>query len=148
MTNMQAISVALGFALLMGTTAADEPPTPAGPPQPQILAGHWQCGVAESSRTGYQCNVISFQPAFGGTPRVFLSLSRLDLTASGTTVLASVEARVEKVSWNSFQPEVDATGWTDSSRSRHVEVHESGNWGGTWIAIGPPQRAPSSVHEH
>ena len=40
MTNMKAISVALGFALLMGTTAADET---------QILAGQWQCGTAKDS---------------------------------------------------------------------------------------------------
>jgi hypothetical protein len=146
MSNMKAISVALGLALLMGTTGAQEPPPAATPAQPQILAGHWQCGIAQNSRTGYQCGVISFSPAFGGTPRVFLSLGRLDLTSAGTTVLASVEARVERVSWNSFQPEVDATGWTDNSRTKHVEVHESGNWGGTWIAIGPPPRMPSAEH--
>ena len=129
MTNMKAISVALGFALLMGTTAADET---------QILAGQWQCGTAKDSRTGYQCDVIRFQPAFSGTPRVFLSLSKLDLTGSGTTVLESIAARVAKVSWNSFQPEVDATGWTDSNRSKHIEAHQSGNWAGTWIAVGTP----------
>jgi hypothetical protein len=132
MTNVKAISVALGFALLMGTTVADET---------QILAGQWQCGTAENSRTGYQCEVISFQPAFGGTPKVYLSLSRLDLTGSGTVVLESIAARVAKASWNSFQPEVNATGWTDSSRSKHIEVHQSGNWAGTWIAVGPAQRA-------
>jgi len=131
MTNMKAISVALGFALLMGTTVADET---------QILAGHWQCGTAKNSRTGYQCDVISFQPAFGGTPQVFLSLSKLDLTGSGTIVLESIATRVDQVSWNSFQPRVDATGWTDNSRSKHIEVHQSGNWAGTWIAIGPPPR--------
>jgi hypothetical protein len=85
--------------------------------------------------------VIRFQPAFGGTPQVFLSLSKLDLTGSGTTVLESIDARVAKVSWNSFQPEVNATGWTDNSRSKHIEVHQSGNWAGTWIAVGPPQSA-------
>jgi len=131
MRYINAISLALGFTLLMGTTAADEQ---------QILAGQWQCGTAKNSRTGYQCDVISFQPAFGGTPRVFLSLSKLDLTGSGTVVLESIATRVSKVSWNSFQPEVDATGWTDNSRSKHIEVHQSGNWAGTWIAVGPPQR--------
>ena len=130
MINVKAISVALGFALLMGTTVADET---------QILGGSWQCGIAKNSRTGYQCDVISFQPAFAGTPRVFLSLSKLDLTGSGTVVLESIAARVAKVSWSSFQPEVDATGWADSSRTKHVEVHQSGNWAGTWIAVGSPQ---------
>jgi len=114
----------------MGTTAADET---------QILAGNWQCGTAKNSRTGYQCAVISFQPAFAGTPRVFLSLSELDLTGSGTVVLESIAAGVAKVSWNSFQPEVNATVWTDNSRSKHIEVHQSGNWAGTWIAIGSAQ---------
>jgi hypothetical protein len=137
MTNVKAISMALGFTLLMGTTAADEP---------QILAGQWQCGTAQNSRTGYQCDVISFSPAFGGTPRVYLSLGRLDLTGGGTVVLGSVAAKVAKVSWNSFQPEVDATGWADSSRSRPVEVHQAGNWGGTWIAVGPAQRSPEPNH--
>jgi hypothetical protein len=132
MTNMKAVSLALGLALLMGTTAADET---------QILAGRWQCGTAKDSRTGYQCDVISFQPAFRGTPQVFLSLSKLDLTGSGTIVLESISARVAKASWSSFQPEVDATGWTDSSRSKHIEVHQSGNWAGTWIAVGPAQSA-------
>jgi len=132
MTNVKAISVALGFALLMRTTAADES---------QILAGQWQCGTAKDSRTGYQCEVIRFQPAFSGTPRVFLSLSKLDLTGSGTVVLESIAARVAKVSWNSFQPEVDATGWSDSSRTKHVEVHQSGSWGGTWIAVGAPAQS-------
>ena len=136
MTNVKAISVALGFALMMGTTVADET---------QILAGNWQCGTADNSRTGYQCGVISFQPAFRGTPRVYLSLSRLDLTGAGTVVLESVAARVAKVSWNSFQPEVDATGWTDNSRSKHIEVHQSGNWGGTWIAVGAAQSTPQST---
>src|SRR5215469_7070709 len=130
MTNIKAISVALGFALLMGTTAADEQ---------QILAGQWQCGTAKNSRTGYQCDVISFQPAFGGTPRVFLSLSKLDLAGAGTVVLGSIDAQVAKVSWNSFQPEVNATGWTDNSRSKKIEVHQAGNWAGTWIAVGAPQ---------
>jgi len=130
MTNMKAVSLALGLALLMGTTSADET---------QILAGHWTCGTAKNSRIGYQCDVISFQPAFGGTPKVFVSLSKLDLTGSGTIVLESIAARVAKVSWNSFQPEVDATGWTDNSRSKHIEVNQAGNWAGTWIAVGPPQ---------
>jgi hypothetical protein len=71
-----------------------------------------------------------------------LSLSKLDLTGSGTIVLESIATRVAKVSWNSFQPEVDATGWTDNSRSKHIEVHQSGNWGGTWIAVGPAQSKP------
>jgi hypothetical protein len=132
MTCVKAISVALGLSFMMGTIAADET---------QIQAGNWQCGTAKNSRTGYQCEVIRFQPAFGGTPRVFLSLSRLDLTGSGTVVLESIDARVAKVSWNSFQPEVNATGWTDNSRSKHIEVHQSGNWAGTWIAVGPPQSA-------
>ena len=52
MSNIKAISLAaLGLMLLMGTTAADET---------QILAGNWQCGTAQNSRTGYQCDVISF----------------------------------------------------------------------------------------
>src|SRR5262244_2182650 len=127
---MKAVSLALGLALLMGTTAADEP---------QILAGQWQCGTAQNSRTGYQCDVISFSPAFGGTPKVYLSLGKLDLTGGGSVLLGSVAARVAKVSWNSFQPEVDATGWSDSSRSKHIEVNQAGNWAGTWIAVGPPQ---------
>jgi len=118
----------------MGTTAAD---------QTQILAGNWQCGTAENSRTGYQCNVISFQPAFGGTPRVFLSLSKLDLAGAGTVVLGSIDAQVAKVSWNSFQPEVNATGWTDNSRSKKIEVHQAGNWAGTWIAVGSAQSTPT-----
>ena len=126
MTNMKAISTALGFALLMGTTVAEAP---------QILAGQWQCGTAKGSRTGYQCDVISFSPAFRGTPKVYLSLNKLDLTGSGTVVLGSIAARVAKVSWNSFQPEVDATGWSDSTRSKTIEVHQAGNWGGTWIAV-------------
>jgi hypothetical protein len=133
MTCVKAISVALGLSLMMGATAADET---------QIQAGNWQCGTAKNSRTGYQCDVIRFQPAFGGTPRVFLSLSRLDLTGAGTIVLESIDARVAKVSWNSFQPEVEATGWTDNSRSKHIEVHQSGNWAGTWVAVGPPQSKP------
>ncbi len=82
--------------------------------------------------------MIRFQPTFNGTPRVFLALSKLDLTGSGSVVLESIAARVAKVSWNSFQPEVDATGWADSSRSKHIEVHQSGNWAGTWIAVGAP----------
>ena len=145
MTNVKAISAALGFALLMGTTAADEPQTQT---QTQILAGHWQCGTAKNSRTGYQCDVISFSPAFSSTstPQVFVSLSKLDLTGSGTIVLESVAARVAQVSWSSFQPQVDATGWSDSSRSKPVEVHQAGNWGGTWIAVGRPQRTPGAEH--
>jgi len=139
MTNVKAISAALGFALLMGTTFAD---------QPQILVGHWQCGTAKDSRIGYQCDVISFSPAFNGTPQVFLSLSKLDLTGGGTVVLESIAARVAKVSWNSFQPEVDATGWTDSSRSKHIEVQKSGNWSGTWIAVGSPQSIPTEPSRH
>ena len=138
MTNMKAISVALGFTLVTGTLAADETQT-------QILAGNWQCGTAENSRTGYQCSVISFQPAFRGTPRVFLSLSKLDLSGSGTVVLQSIDARVAKVSWNSFQPEVNATGWTDNSRTKHIEVHQSGNWAGTWIAVGQAQPPPPTT---
>jgi hypothetical protein len=137
MTNVKAMSMALGFAFLMGTTSADET---------QILAGQWQCGTAQNSRTGYQCDVISFLPAFSGTPQVYLSLAKLDLTGGGTVVLGSVAARVAKVSWNSFQPEVDATGWSDSSRSKPVEVHQAGNWGGTWIAVGRPQRTPGAEH--
>src|SRR5215813_2509782 len=137
MTNMKAISLGLGFVLLMGTTSADET---------QILAGHWQCGTAKNSRIGYQCDVISFQPAFGGTPKVFVSLSKLDLTGAGTIVLESIAARVAKVSWNSFQPEVDATGWTDNTRSKHIEVHQAGNWGGTWIAVGAAQSTPQPNH--
>ena len=90
----------------------------------------------------YQCDVIRFQPAFSGTPQVFLSLSKLDLTGAGTIVLESIDARVAKVSWNSFQPEVNATGWTDNSRSKHIEVHQSGNWAGTWVAVGTPQGRP------
>jgi hypothetical protein len=130
MTRVTAISVALGLSFMMGTTAADET---------QIQAGNWQCGTAKNSRTGYQCEVIRFQPAFSGTPQVFLSLSKLDLTGAGTIVLESIDARVAKVSWNSFQPEVNATGWTDNSRSKHIEVHQSGNWAGTWVAVGAPQ---------
>jgi hypothetical protein len=133
MTSVKAISVALGLSFMMGTIAADET---------QMQAGTWQCGTAKNSRTGYQCDVIRFQPAFGGTPRVFLSLSRLDLTGAGTTVLESIDVRVAKVSWNSFQPEVNATGWTDNSRSKHIEVHQSGNWAGTWVAVGSPQTKP------
>lgn len=135
MTNMKAIAAALGFALMMGTIAAD---------QPQILAGHWQCGTAKNSRAGYQCDVITFSPAFSGNPQVFLSLSKLDLTGAGTVVLESVSAKVAQVSWSSFQPEVDATGWTDNTRSKHIEVHQSGNWGGTWIAVGAPQATPGA----
>ena len=130
MTRVTVISVALGLSFMMGTTAADET---------QLLAGSWQCGTAKNSRTGYQCEVIRFQPAFSGTPQVFLSLSKLDLTGAGTIVLESIDARVAKVSWNSFQPEVNATGWADNSRSKHIEVHQSGNWGGTWVAVGAPQ---------
>jgi len=137
MTNVKAISLALGLAFLMGTTGAQEP---------QILAGQWQCGTAKNSRTGYQCDVISFSPAFSGTPRVYLSLSKLDLTGSGTVVLESIAARVAKVSWSSFQPEVDATGWTDNTRSKHIEVHQAGNWGGTWIAVGAAQSTPQPNH--
>jgi hypothetical protein len=139
MTNIKAISVALGFALLMGATAADEP---------QILAGQWHCGTTQNSRTGYQCDVIRFSPAFSGTPKVYLSLSKLDLTGSGTIVLESIAARVAQVSWSSFQPEVDATGWTDSTRSKHIEVQKSGNWGGTWIAVGQPQSTPAQSTGH
>lgn len=135
MTNLKAISAALGFALMMGTTAADDQ---------QILVGHWQCGTAKNSRTGYQCDVISFSPAFSGTPKVYLTLGTLDLTGAGTIVLESISAKVAQASWSSFQPEVDATGWTDSTRSKHIEVQKSGNWGGTWIAVGAPQRTPGS----
>jgi len=142
MTNLKAISAALGCALLMGTTAADT----TAADETQILAGQWQCGTAQSSRTGYQCDVISFSPAFRGAPKVYLSLNKLDLTGSGTVVLESIAARVAKVSWSSFQPEVDATGWTDSSRTKHIEVHQAGNWGGTWIAVGTMQSTPPANH--
>ena len=90
----------------------------------------------------YQCDVIRFQPAFSGTPQVFLSLSKLDLTGAGTIVLESIDARVAKVSWNSFQPEVNATGWTDNSRSKHIEVHQSGN-----LAPGLPSGRPRAGPE-
>jgi len=46
--------------------------------------------------------------------------------------------KVAQVSWSSFQPEVVATGRSDSAQ--HVDVHQSGNWAGTWIAVGPPPR--------
>jgi hypothetical protein len=139
MTNMKAICAALVFTLLMGTATADET---------QILAGKWRCGTAKNSRTGYQCDVISFSPAFSGTPMVYLSLSKLDLTGAGTIVLESIEAKVAQASWSSFQPQVDATGWSDSSRTKHIEVHQSGNWGGTWIAVGRAQSTPGQSSNH
>lgn len=134
MTNIQALSAAIGCALLMGASAvADETSV-----QPTIQAGQWQCGTAKDSKTGYQCDAITFNPGFGGNPKVYLSLGKLDLSGSGSMVLESITLRVAQVSWSGFQPEVDATGWTDSTRSKEVDAHKLGNWGGTWVAVGPP----------
>jgi len=139
MTKIQLILAAGGLLLLTGAMAADETTNAPLANQPSIQVGQWQCGVRKSSRVGYQCDVITFRPGFGATPQVFLSLSRLDLSA-GSAVLDSVMVKVAQVSWSSFQPEVVATGRSDSTGRGHVEVHESGNWAGTWIAVGPPPR--------
>lgn len=134
MTNIPAISAAVGCALLMGApAAADETSV-----QTSIEAGQWQCGTAENSKTGYQCDVITFRPSVGGTPKVYRALSKLDLTGSGSVVLESIAVNVAQVSWSSFQPEVQVTGWTDSTRAQHADLHKSGNWAGTWIAVGLP----------
>lgn len=103
-----------------------------------VQAGQWQCGTPKNSKSGYQCDVITFSPGFGGNPRVYLSLSKLDLSGSGSVVLESFSLNVAQVSWSGFQPEVDAKGWTDGTRSKEIDAHQLGNWGGTWIAIGPP----------
>jgi hypothetical protein len=134
MISMRAISAAIGCALLMSASAVAEEPSV----QPSIQAGQWQCGTVKSSKTGYQCDVITFRPGFGGNPKVYLALSKLDLTGSGSVVLESISVHVAQVSWSSFQPEVEVTGWTDSTRTQHAELHQSGNWAGTWIAVGLP----------
>lgn len=134
MISLRAISAAIGCALLMSASAVAEEPLV----QPSIQAGQWQCGTVKSSKTGYQCDVIAFRPGFGGTPKVYLAFSKLDLTGSGSVVLESISVHVAQVSWSSFQPEVEVTGWTDSTRTQHAELHQSGNWAGTWIAVGPP----------
>jgi len=132
-TKIQAIYAAAGFTFLLGASAvADEPSVPVS-----VQAGQWQCGTTKNSKTGYQCDVITFSPGFGGNPRVYLSLSKLDLAGSGSMVLESISLNVSQLSWSSFQPEVDAKGWTDSTRSKEIDAHQLGNWGGTWIAIGP-----------
>lgn len=88
MTNIPAISAAVGCALLMGApAAADETSV-----QTSIEAGQWE----------------------------------------------SIAVNVAQVSWSSFQPEVQVTGWTDSTRAQHADLHKSGNWAGTWIAVGLP----------
>jgi len=134
MTNLRAIYSALGCAVLLSVSAAaDEPTAPTS-----IQAGQWQCGTAKNSKTGYQCDVITFSPGFGGNPQVYLALSKLDLTGSGSVVLESISVHVAQVSWSSFQPEVAVTGWTDSTRGQHADLHQSGNWAGTWVAVGPP----------
>ena len=133
MTKIQAIYAAAGFTFLLGASAvADEPSVPVS-----VQAGQWQCGTTKNSKTGYQCDVITFSPGFGGNPRVYLSLSKLDLSGSGSMVLESISLNVSQLSWSSFQPEVDAKGWTDSTRSKEIDAHQLGNWGGTWIAVGP-----------
>ena len=130
MTNIQAISAAVGCTLLMGaSTVADET---------SVQAGQWQCGAAKDSKTGYQCDVITFNPGFGGNPKVYLSLGKLDLSGSGSMVLQTISLHVAQVSWSGFQPEVEVTGWTDNTRSKEIDAHKLGNWGGTWIAVGPP----------
>jgi hypothetical protein len=126
--SAQKTAAFIGCVLLMGTTAiADET---------SVQAGQWQCG--KNSKAGYQCDVITFSPGFGGNPRVYLSLSKLDLSGSGSMVLESISLNVAQVSWSGFQPEVDAKGWTDSTRGKEIDAHQLGNWGGTWIAVGPP----------
>ena len=128
--SVQKIAAVIGCVLLFGTTAiADET---------SVQAGQWQCGIAKNSKTGFQCDVITFNPGFGGNPRVFLSLSKLDLSGSGSVVLESFSLNVAQVSWSGFQPEVEAKGWTDSTRSKEIDAHQLGTWGGTWIAVGPP----------
>jgi len=133
MTHLRAISAALGCALLTSATAvADDTSV-----QPSIQAGQWHCGTAKDSKTGYQCDVVTFNPGFGGNPKVYLSLSKLDLSESGSMVLKSFSLNVAQVSWSSFQPEVEAKGWTDSTRAKEMDAQKLGNWGGTWIAVGP-----------
>jgi hypothetical protein len=134
MISMRAIAAAIGCALLMSASAVAEEPSV----QPSIQAGQWQCGTSKDSKTGYQCDVITFSPGFGGNPKVYLSLSKMDLSGSGSMVLESISLNVAQVSWSGFQPAVDAKGWTDSTRSKEIDAHQLGNWGGTWIAIGPP----------
>jgi hypothetical protein len=134
MSKIPGISAALAVAFLMGTSSgADETST-----QTSVQAGEWQCGTTKNSKTGYQCDVITFRPGFGGNPKVYLSLSKLDLTGAGSDVLESIAVHVAQVSWSGFQPEVDATGWTDNTRAEHIDLHKAGNWAGTWVAVGPP----------
>jgi hypothetical protein len=52
-------------------------------------------------------------------------------------VLKSFSLSVAQVSWSSFQPDVEAKGWTDSTRAKEIDAQKLGNWGGTWIAVGP-----------
>jgi hypothetical protein len=131
----QKIAAVIGCVLLSGATASADESGQAG--QTSVQAGQWQCGTPKNSKTGYQCDVITFSPGFGGNPRVYLSLSKLDLSASGPMVLESFSLNVAQVSWSGFQPAVEAKGWTDSTRSKEIDAHELGNWGGTWIAVGP-----------
>lgn len=134
MTTLEGISAAVGSVLLMGATATDdEPSVPTS-----VQAGQWHCGTQKDSKAGYQCDEVTFHPGFGGNPKVYLSLGKVDLAGSGFAGLESIELKVAQASWSGFQPEVEATGWTDSSKTHHVEMHKSGNWGGTWIAVGPP----------
>ena len=134
MTDLRAILAALGCALLTGATGVTDDTSA----QPTIQAGHWQCGTAKDSKTGYQCDVVTFNPGFGGNPKVYLSLGKLDLSGLGSTVLESISLNVAQVSWSSFQPEVEVKGWTDSTRAKEIDAHKLGTWGGTWIAVGPP----------
>lgn len=133
MTNSRAAYAAAGLTLLLSAAAAaDEPSVPVS-----VQAGQWQCGTPKNSKTGYQCDVITFSPGFGGNPRVYLSLGKMDLSGLGSAELKSIALTVSQVSWSGFQPEVDAKGWADSSRSKEIDAHQMGNWGGTWIAVGP-----------
>ena len=126
--SVQKTAAVIGCVVLLGATAtADET---------SVQAGQWQCGTPKNSKTGYQCDVITFSPGFGGNPMVYLSLSKLDL--SGQVVLKSFSLNVAQVSWSGFQPAVEAKGWTDSTRSKEIDAQQLGNWGGTWIAVGPP----------
>jgi hypothetical protein len=123
------IAAVTGCVLLLGATASAD--------ETSVQAGQWQCGTPKNSKTGYQCDEITFSPGFGGNPRVYLSLSKLDLSSSGSMVLESFSLNVAQVSWSGFQPAVEAKGWTDSTRSKEIDAHQLGTWGGTWIAVGP-----------
>jgi hypothetical protein len=128
--SARTVGAFMGCFLVMGSTAiADET---------SVQAGQWHCGTAKDSKTGYQCDVVTFTPGFGGNPKVYLSLGQVDLSGSGSMVLESISLDVAQVSWSGFQPEVIAKGWTDSSRSKEIDAHKLGEWGGTWIAVGPP----------